>query len=93
MNSNNQGNSDNAPGHNKSYNVILNGTPIIVFEDHLAYEQIVQLAYPSDPQGNPDLLYTVTYANPNGRDGTLAAGQKLTIKDGVSINVRKTNRS
>ena len=81
-----------APGHNKTYNIILNGTPVIVEDHRLSYEAVVALAFPNDPK-DENIVYTVTYANPHGRDGTLAAGQDVTVKDGMSFNVRKTNRS
>jgi hypothetical protein len=50
----------------------------------------VQLAFPGGPA---DLLYTVSYANLHGKDGTLAPGQETAVKDGMSFNVGKTNRS
>lgn len=94
-NNNEHGNSGDAPGHNKSYDIVLNGTQVSVQEQKLTYELLVQLAYPGDPQGNPDLLYTVTYAYPKGEghEGSLAAGQHINAKDGLVIYVRKTNRS
>lgn len=88
----NNGKADDAPGHNKTYNIILNGTPVTVSVHRLSYEAVVALAFPNDPK-NDDIVYTVTYANPHGRDGTLAAGQDVTVRDGMSFNVRKTNRS
>lgn len=85
MSSNNQ-----EHGHEKSFAIVVNGTPEVWTDHIITYEQAVQLAFPGGPA---DLLYTVSYANPHGKDGTLAPGQKTVIKDGMSFNVGKTNRS
>jgi hypothetical protein len=74
----------------RSIPIVINGQQETVHDKHLTYEQVVRLAFPSDPL---DTLYSVTYANPSGNDGSLAAGQKVTIKDGMCFNVIKTNRS
>lgn len=83
--------SDNpGQGHDKSYTIVVNGTAEVWADHRITYEQAVQLAFPGGPA---DLLYTVSYANPHGKDGTLAPGQETGVKDGMSFNVGKTNRS
>lgn len=79
-----------APGKGKTYNIVINAQQETVSDHHLTYEQVVRLAFPAGPF---DILYSVTYATPRGHDGTLAPGQKTVIKDGMSFNVIKTNRS
>lgn len=74
----------------KTFLIVINGQQETVHDRHLTYEQVVRLAFPTGPF---DILYSVTYANLHGHDGTLAPGQKVTIKDGTSFNVIKTNRS
>lgn len=81
---------DASKGKEKSFNIVINGQQETVKDNHLTYEQVVRLAFPSGPF---DILHSVTYANPRGHDGTLAPGQKVTVKDGMSFNVVKTNRS
>jgi hypothetical protein len=81
-----------APGHNKSYNIVVNGRPRVVTEHRLSYADVVRLAFPEGPFDG-SILYTVSYANPHGHDGTLAEGQDVEVKDGMSFNVGKTNRS
>lgn len=85
-------NSDQAPGQNKVYNIIVNGRPREVLEHKLIYWDAVTLAFPDATQ-NQDSVYTVAYANPHGKDGTLVEGQHVNIKDGVVFNVSQTNRS
>ncbi len=80
----------NAPGDEKTYDIVINGQQETISDHHLTYEQVVRLAFPGGPF---DILYSVSYANPHGHDGTLAPGQKTVVKDGMSFNVIKTNRS
>lgn len=81
---------DASKGKEKSFDIVINGQEETWHDNHLTYEQVVRLAFPEGPF---DILYSVTYANPRGHDGTLAPGQKVTVKDGMSFNVVKTNRS
>lgn len=83
-------NSAQAPSQNKSYDIVVNGKQRTVTEKSISYEQVVRIAFPEGPF---DILYTVAYANPHGKDGTLAPGQDTHVKDGMSFNVVKTNRS
>lgn len=73
----------------KQLNLIVNGTPEVWIDNHITYEQVVQLAFP----GEGDFLYTVSYSNEHGKDGTLAPGQRTSVKDGTVFTVGKTNRS
>lgn len=81
-----------APGHTKTYSIIVNGRPREVSEHKLTYLQVVQLAYPGEVP-TETIIFTVTYSNPHGRDGSLTEGQDVVIKDGMIFNVRKTDRS
>lgn len=82
--------SSNAPGQNKSYDIVVNGKQRAVTNHHISYDQVIRLAYPEGPF---DVVFTVAYANPHGKDGTLALGQETTVHEGMSFNVVKTNRS
>lgn len=81
-----------APGHNKTFKIIVNGRPREVADHKLTYQQVVRLAFPDDLP-DPNLVYTVAYANPHGKDGTLVDGEDVPLKDGMIFNVTKTNRS
>ena len=41
--------------------VIVNGTPKEVSTRELTFEQVVELAFPNNPWGNPNTIYTVAY--------------------------------
>lgn len=83
---------NDAPGHNKTYNIIVNGRPRTVTEHKLSYLQVVQLAFPSETPSDK-VQFTVTYSNPHGRDGMMVAGDEVVIKEGMIFNVTKTNES
>lgn len=81
-----------AEQHGKTHNIFVNGRQRTFVGLRISYFQAIELAFPGDPK-NPDIVYTVAYANPHGRDGTLAEGQDVIVKDRMSFNVGKTNRS
>ena len=82
-------NSNGESGSTKHLNIIVNGTPEVWTDNHITYEQVVQLAFP----GETGFLYTVTYSNLHGKDGSLASGQETSLKEGTVFTVGKTNRS
>ena len=81
-----------APGHAKTYSIVVNGRPREANDHKLTYLQVVQLAYPGEVP-TETIVFTVTYSNPHGHDGSLTEGQDVVIKDGTIFNVRKTDRS
>ncbi|MET0076224.1 MAG: multiubiquitin domain-containing protein [Candidatus Thiodiazotropha lotti] len=79
-------------GHDKTYDIIVNGRPKVVFDHKLTYLEIVQLAYPGE-QPSDGVVFTVTFSNPHGKDGSMVEGDKVNVKDGIIFNVRKTDKS
>jgi hypothetical protein len=84
--------SDQAPGQNKTSMIIVNGRQREVTGHKISFAEVVKLAFPDD-QSDPNILYTVAYANPHGKDGTLVNGQETPVREGMIFNVTKTNRS
>ena len=76
--------------HIKTHEIIVNGKPRKFEGQIISYEQVVHLAFPEGPF---DIIYTVTYVNPHGQDGTLAPGQTTSVQNEMEFRVRKTNRS
>ncbi len=79
-----------AARHPKVHNIVVNGKARQVAGPLITYEDVVRLAFPEGPF---DIIYTVSYINPRGHDGTLAPGQKTAVHEGMEFRVRKTNRS
>ena len=75
-----------------SYSIIVNGRPRETHEHKLTYIQVIQLAYPGE-QPSERVVFTVTYSNPHGKDGSMVEGDVIVIKDGEIFNVRKTDQS
>lgn len=79
-------------GQEKTITIIINGRHREVTEHKLTYQRVIKLAFPDD-QSDANTVYTVAYANPHGKDGTLVDGQEVVVKNGMSFNVTKTSRS
>ena len=92
MTQENPGHSEEAPGHNKSYSIIVNGRPRTISVKKLTYIEAVHLVYPNE-QPSDLIAFTVTYSNPHGQDGSLVDGQEVNVHEGMILNVRKTDRS
>ena len=83
---------DQAPGQNKVTIIIVNGRQREFVGQKISYREVVQLAF-SDAQFDDNTMFTVAYANPHGKDGTLTDGQEVHVKEEMVFNVSKTNRS
>jgi len=83
---------EEAPGQHKTRSIIVNGRQREVSEHKLTYLQVIQLAYP-DAQLSEKTVFTITFSNPHGKDGTMVEGDTQSIKDGMIINVGKTDQS
>jgi hypothetical protein len=84
--------SELAPGQNKNHTIIVNTRPKEFVGQKITYDEVVQLAYPGEHQSEMT-VFTVTYANPHGHDGSLASGEDVHVTEGMVFNVVKTNRS
>lgn len=76
----------------KSYEVIINGRQKTVTEKKQSFEDVVLLAF-----GAVDLEkynYTVTYIKgEGGHEGDLVRGDDVTVKNGMTFNVRRSDKS
>jgi hypothetical protein len=74
--------------------IILNMEEIEVSQERLNYQQLAKLAYPKDPDHAEETAYTITVSYSDGRDQSLAKGDKpVEVIKGMVINVRKAGRS
>jgi hypothetical protein len=83
------------PRSKHDYTIIVDGQKKEVPSKVVAYEQVVELAYPrqgSDPQ----TTFTVTYRHSEEakHDGVLLPGKTVTVKkEGTVFNVTRTTKS
>jgi hypothetical protein len=75
------------------YIIIVNAVEHPVTDETVTYEQVVNLAYPSGPNG-PDISYSVTFEDAKEpKQGTLAvAGSVIVNKRNTVFDVIQANR-
>lgn len=78
----------------KTYEVVINGTPYCIHDEVVTYEALGALAFPGHDSA---AIFTVAYKNAiasHGGSGTLVAGESVKVKKkGTSFDVRLTTRS
>jgi hypothetical protein len=77
--------------HDKTYKVVVNGTPTDVDQEVLSFDEVVSLAFP-----NPDAntIYSISFEHAKEpKEGELLPGQSVTIKQNTEFDVDDTGRS
>lgn len=83
---------DESQSH-KGYEIFVNTRKKLVESEYLTYEQVVHLAFDPPPSG-PNILIRVKFSDgPRGSSGSLVAGQRTKIADGMVFDVRATDQS
>lgn len=80
----------------KARTVIVNGTPKEVSKRELTFEQVVELAFPNNPWGNANTIYTVAYRRGEGskpQGSMVQGGESVKVKDGMIFDVTPTDKS
>jgi hypothetical protein len=74
--------------------IVINGRQKTVTAKELTFEQIVALAFDTQPNGE-NVEITVTYTRGHGDkpEGSLTNGRTVKVKEGMIFNVSATNRS
>lgn len=77
----------------KDYEIVVNGERQEVPDQHVTFEEVVKLAFPTPP--GADTIFTVTYRGAKKpKEGSLKAGGKVEIhKQGAIFNVTPTTKS
>jgi hypothetical protein len=77
--------------HEKIYRITVNGEHKTVDRDVLSYDEVVRLAFPQPVEGT---IYSVSFEKAEDpKEGTLVAGQDVTIKENTEFDVDDTGRS
>lgn len=79
----------------KDTTIVVNTKPHPWAEKEISYVEVVQLAYPGADLGNEQITYTVKYRRGMGNkpEGSLVDGKSVKVKDGMTFDVTKTDRS
>lgn len=84
---------NDAPGQNKEITIYVNATPETWNKKNISFEEVVKLAFETPPYGI-NTEYQVVYSEAQGnKEGTLAEGQSIKIKDGAEFDVSATDKS
>ncbi len=84
---------NDAPGQNKEFTIYVNGTIEKWNNKVISYDEVVRLAFETPPYG-VNTEYQVVYSEAQGhKEGTLAKGQTVKIKDGTEFDVSATDKS
>jgi len=85
-------NKKKAPGQNKEFTIYVNGTAEEWHGRTISFDEVVKLAYPTPPYPNTE--YQVVFSKAQGnKEGTLAEGQEVRIKEGTQFDVTATDKS
>jgi hypothetical protein len=78
----------------KAATIIVNGREKSVTSKELTFDEVVNLAF-DDPQRGPQVFFTITYRKGHGDkpEGSLVEGTSLKVKDGMIVNVTRTDKS
>lgn len=93
-NSEDQPESGSSVDKNKhEYNIFVNTRKEMWGDDTISYDQVVRLAFPTDP--NPQTVYEVTYKNgpKENREGTMVRGDAVKVKSGMHFIAHATGQS
>lgn len=75
-----------------TFQIAVNGTAEIWSERKISYDELVKLAFPNGPFG-PTIRYSITVTWPDGREDGLRRNQSVHVEDGMSFDVRNTDKS
>ena len=77
----------------KDVTIIVNGREKTVPKTDLTSGDLVKLAFDDPPTGE-FICFTITYRRGHGnKEGTLAEGESVKVKDGMIFNVTATDKS
>jgi hypothetical protein len=78
--------------HEITFHIFVNGTPDEWHHHKISYEEVVQLAFPKGPHGG-DVRYSVSWTRPDGEEGSLRPDHATHVVEGMSFDVRNTDKS
>lgn len=82
-----------APGQNKEYDIIVNGTLEKWIGKEISFEQVVKLAFPNASFESTKGYSVVFRKAENGKEGSLVFGDSVKVKSEMEFDVYPTNRS
>jgi hypothetical protein len=76
----------------KTFTLLVNGRERIVAAKKQSYRDVAKLAYPD--ADFEKFMFTITYfKGESDKEGDLVEGETINVKDGMVLNVRRSDRS
>ena len=72
--------------------IFVNTEAVVWNRPQINYDELVKLAFPNGPF-NGNVRYTITWTKPDGSEGAVLKGGKVTVVDGMKFDVRNTDKS
>lgn len=82
--------------NDKQFTIIVNGKQKTVSDKEMTFEQVVRLAFADAVLNGDQAVYTVSYKRAEGKkpEGELVqGGEPVNVKEGMIINVTRTDKS
>ena len=77
--------------HEKTYKIVVNGTPATTDKEVLSFDDVVNIAFPAR---DPNTIYSVSFEHAKDpKEGELLPGQSVTIKQNTEFDVDDTGKS
>lgn len=76
-----------------SVNIIVNGKKVISLVEVMTYNQVVDAAHEYDHTPQDMTVSYISKSNSYSTPGTLLPGQTVTIEEGMTFNVVRTNKA
>lgn len=82
------------PAGRPASDILVNGTPEIVYTPRLSYWDVVKLGFP-DAKPEDNLVYTIDYSSGphQNPEGALEDGESVRVKDGMKFYVTPSDKS
>ena len=81
-----------AKKHEVTFHIVVNGTPDEWHHRKISFDEVVKLAFPGGSSGG-DIRYSVSWTEPDGREGSLRPGHSVAVVEGMMFHVRNTDKS
>lgn len=76
----------------KTVNIVVNGEAKEWHKHKISYDEVVKLAFPDGPTGG-NIRYSVAWTKPDGQEGSLRPGHSAGVAEGMTFDVRNTDKS
>ena len=78
--------------HEVTFHIAVNGEAEVWHLRKISYEEVVKLAFPDGPTGG-DVRYSVSWTKPDGQEGSLRPDRSIDVVEGMTFDVRNTDKS